>query len=68
MAPHLARTPELLAGLVVQLSTGERLRLALIRTLALHSPSCCSTNRPGHWTRPVQPSSKKCCASASWPV
>jgi ABC-type iron transport system FetAB ATPase subunit len=38
MAPRLALTPQLLAGLVVQLSTGERQRLALIRTLALHSP------------------------------
>lgn len=38
MAPRLALAPTLLDGQVVQLSTGERQRTALIRTLALHSP------------------------------
>ena len=38
MAPRLALQPSLLDGLVVQLSTGERQRMALIRALALQSP------------------------------
>jgi ABC-type iron transport system FetAB ATPase subunit len=38
VAPRLALTPQLLTGLVVRLSTGERQRLALIRAVALHSP------------------------------
>jgi putative ABC transport system ATP-binding protein len=37
-APRLALAPTLLNEPVVQLSTGERQRMALIRTLALHSP------------------------------
>jgi ABC-type iron transport system FetAB ATPase subunit len=38
MAPRLALDPALLDGQVVQLSTGERQRAALIRALALQSP------------------------------
>ncbi len=38
LAPRLALAPPLLDGSVVQLSTGERQRLALIRALALDSP------------------------------
>jgi ABC-type lipoprotein export system ATPase subunit len=38
MAPRLALAPELLTAQIVQLSTGERQRLALIRALALASP------------------------------
>jgi putative ABC transport system ATP-binding protein len=38
MAPRLALAPALLDGQVVQLSTGERQRMALIRALALLSP------------------------------
>jgi putative ABC transport system ATP-binding protein len=38
MAPRLALAPELLGAQVVQLSTGERQRMALIRALALASP------------------------------
>jgi ABC-type iron transport system FetAB ATPase subunit len=38
MAPRLALAPELLNAQVVQLSTGERQRMALIRALALGSP------------------------------
>lgn len=38
MAPRLALAPVLLDGLVMQLSTGERQRAALIRALALQSP------------------------------
>jgi ABC-type iron transport system FetAB ATPase subunit len=38
MAPRLALDPALLDGQVVQLSTGERQRAALIRALALLSP------------------------------
>jgi len=38
MAPRLALAPGLLDGLIVQLSTGERQRVALIRALALHPP------------------------------
>ena len=38
MAPRLALAPTLLNEPVVQLSTGERQRMALIRALALHSP------------------------------
>ena len=38
MAPRLALAPGLLAAPVVQLSTGERQRMALIRTLSLASP------------------------------
>ena len=38
MAPRLALAPGLLTAQVVQLSTGERQRLALIRALALASP------------------------------
>jgi putative ABC transport system ATP-binding protein len=37
-APRLALAPTLLDEPVVQLSTGERQRMALIRTLALHPP------------------------------
>ena len=38
MAPRLALAPALLDAPVLQLSTGERQRMALIRALALHSP------------------------------
>jgi ABC-type iron transport system FetAB ATPase subunit len=38
MAPRLALAPSLLNGQVVQLSTGERQRMALLRALALASP------------------------------
>ena len=38
MAPRLALAPGLLDAPVVQLSTGERQRMALIRALALHPP------------------------------
>ena len=38
MAPRLSLAPSLLDAMVVQLSTGERQRLALIRALALASP------------------------------
>jgi ABC-type iron transport system FetAB ATPase subunit len=38
MAPRLALAPSLLDGQVLQLSTGERQRMALIRSLALASP------------------------------
>jgi ABC-type iron transport system FetAB ATPase subunit len=38
MAPRLALSPALLDGLVAQLSTGERQRVALIRALALSPP------------------------------
>ena len=38
MAPRLALAPALLTAQVVQLSTGERQRMALIRALALASP------------------------------
>jgi putative ABC transport system ATP-binding protein len=38
MAPRLGVPPALLDGLVVQLSTGERQRMALMRALALASP------------------------------
>jgi ABC-type iron transport system FetAB ATPase subunit len=37
-APRLALAPALLDGQIVQLSTGERQRVALIRALALHPP------------------------------
>jgi putative ABC transport system ATP-binding protein len=39
LAPRLALAPSLLDAPVVQLSTGERQRMALIRTLALDSPA-----------------------------
>jgi putative ABC transport system ATP-binding protein len=39
LAPCLALAPSLLDAPVVQLSTGERQRMALIRTLALDSPA-----------------------------
>jgi ABC-type iron transport system FetAB ATPase subunit len=38
MAPRLALDPALLDAQVIQLSTGERQRAALIRALALQSP------------------------------
>ena len=69
MAPRLALASALLDAPVVQLSTGERQRMALIRALALRlARAAARRGRPVRWTRTARPWWRPYCANGSPPA